>query len=765
MIFGTDFLAGGIMSREFLAESLRQYHAIPMWHPFIYGGVPYVDALAGDLFYPISFVTRLFLPAHLVVTYSYLIHIFLAGVFTYLFLRTLKVHPLAALVSGVGYMFTAQIVSLVYAGHDGKIIVSALLPLVLLLVHKAITEDRFIFFLLGGGAIGFVLLSPHIQMAYFLLAATLLYAVFLLVFKVKEKRRPAIIGKVAVGFTVMILIGFLLAAVLYVPFYSYIPYSPRGGTEGRGYEFATSWSMPPEEIINTLVPEFSGILDNYWGRNYFKLHSEYIGVLPILLCALALVFLWRDRTVLFFALLGLLAMIVAWGGHTPLYGLLYHMLPYFKKFRAMGMVLYLTSFSVVVLAGLGLNHLLSGLRDKESVKRLTIGLGIACGVALLVGVLVAAGQTGVTAFLQDVLMAGTKATWGEPVWAQKIQALQANYEEFVRGFFRMGILLLANAALIVLLVRRAVSATVWAVIAVPLLIFDLWSVDTKYLKVVESPDLFFQKDEVVQFLQQDRGLYRIFPLQYRRDNYAMLYGIQSVGGEHGNQLQSYNEFAGAGGGAMVDFRNLNYPNFLNLLNVKYLITQSPIQHPLFRPVHEGALRVYENLAVLPRAFVVHGYEVVPEKEKVLERLRTLSFDAGAVALLDADPGIPMLPPESATPGGRAENVDIVRYEPNRVTVEAALQSPGILVFCENYYPAWQAYVDGQRTEVRRAYYTLRGVPLTAGEHKVEFIFDSPFYRIGKAITLVTIIMLLGVAAVFIWQAARPRVRTSASVSP
>jgi uncharacterized membrane protein YfhO len=74
-------------------------------------------------------------------------------------------------------------------------------------------------------------------------------------------------------------------------------------------------------------------------------------------------------------------------------------------------------------------------------------------------------------------------------------------------------------------------------------------------------------------------------------------------------------------------------------------------------------------------------------------------------------------------------------------------------------------VDGQRTEVRRAYYTLRGVPLTAGEHKVEFIFDSPFYRIGKAITLVTIIMLLGVAAVFIWQAARPRVRTSASVSP
>ena len=173
MIFGTDFAAGEYMKRSFVAHVMNQLHQIPLWYPDVYGGLPYVDAVAGDLFYPTSLIMRTFLPVHQMSAWTLCLHVFIAGVGTYYFLRYLKVTGSAAFIAGISYMFTSSMVSLAFAGHDGKVIVSSLLPWLLLFLGKTVDAPewkRWLKWALGASlVIGLALLSPHVQMTYYLL--------------------------------------------------------------------------------------------------------------------------------------------------------------------------------------------------------------------------------------------------------------------------------------------------------------------------------------------------------------------------------------------------------------------------------------------------------------------------------------------------------------------------------------------------------------------------------------------------------------------
>src|SRR6187401_1562653 len=52
LINGSDYYLAGWGFRHFGAEYWRQHHAIPLWNPYIFGGLPYVGAAHGDVFYP-----------------------------------------------------------------------------------------------------------------------------------------------------------------------------------------------------------------------------------------------------------------------------------------------------------------------------------------------------------------------------------------------------------------------------------------------------------------------------------------------------------------------------------------------------------------------------------------------------------------------------------------------------------------------------------------------------------------------------------------
>jgi uncharacterized membrane protein YfhO len=58
---------------------------------------------------------------------------------------------------------------------------------------------------------------------------------------------------------------------------------------------------------------------------------------------------------------------------------------------------------------------------------------------------------------------------------------------------------------------------------------------------------------------------------------------------------------------------------------------------------------------------------------------------------------------------------------------------------DTYFPGWKAFVDGQETKIYRADYTFRAIPLNAGTHQVEFIYDPLSFKLGAAISILGVI--------------------------
>ncbi len=50
MLFGSDTVEAGLFFRGFYAEFVKVYHRIPLWNPYIFGGLPFIDAMHGDTF-------------------------------------------------------------------------------------------------------------------------------------------------------------------------------------------------------------------------------------------------------------------------------------------------------------------------------------------------------------------------------------------------------------------------------------------------------------------------------------------------------------------------------------------------------------------------------------------------------------------------------------------------------------------------------------------------------------------------------------------
>src|SRR6202165_47085 len=174
----SDQYIAGYAFREFAASTLKATGHFPLWNPYLFGGMPYIAAMHGDIFYP-TFLLRMVLPTDAAMTWGFIIHIVLAGLFTYGFLRALGYSFYGALIGGIAYMMGGQIASYVSPGHDGKLYVSALFPLVLLLILRGIREGRTPAWPLLALTVGLGILTPHPQLMQYMLLGAGAYAAYL----------------------------------------------------------------------------------------------------------------------------------------------------------------------------------------------------------------------------------------------------------------------------------------------------------------------------------------------------------------------------------------------------------------------------------------------------------------------------------------------------------------------------------------------------------------------------------------------------------
>ncbi|HMQ55277.1 MAG TPA: YfhO family protein, partial [Anaerolineae bacterium] len=77
--------------------------------------------------------------------------------------------------------------------------------------------------------------------------------------------------------------------------------------------------------------------------------------------------------------------------------------------------------------------------------------------------------------------------------------------------------------------------------------------------------------------------------------------------------------------------------------------------------------------------------------------------------------------------------------PQSLSLSVSTPTPALLVLSEPYYPGWQATVDGQSAPILRANYLLRAIPVPAGEHRIELVFQPWSFTLGAIISLLTLI--------------------------
>lgn len=721
--------------RKLAVEYWRQHGDAPPWNPYIFGGMPFAaNVTNGDTFYP-GILPRFLLPVDLGLTFGFLLHLVLAGIFTFLLLRAWKLEWGPAFVGGAAYMFTGQLISLVTAGHDGKLAVSALLPLALFCLYRAASLGSWRWYLGFGGVVGVSLLSPHVQLTYYLLMAAGFFWLFMVVW---SGERPAVHGWLKSGllFLAGLAVGFALAGIQLIPFAEYIAYSPRGapGSSSTGWEYATSWAMPPEELLNALWPTFSGMLEHYWGRNAFKLHSEYLGVVALILASFGVASIARRRLVWFALFLLAYAVLFALGGHTPFYRLPYHLLPGIKLTRAPSMIFFLASFSIALLAAFGAERL-SRVKELPRLTPLWWWLGLLTVASLL------------------ALAGGWKDFMLSLVPAGRVSLVENNYPVFAWDSVRVALFAAALGGSLWLLKRGILRSSSWALVTALLVLLDLWSVERRHLRFGPRAGELFAPDQVVNLIRQDSGLYRVLPIPgaYVQDNYFMVHGIRTVLGYQGTELHRYDELLG---GKNV-WRNLGNPNLWKLLAVRYVILDRPVEFPGLDPVGTGGARDSYSLATYDgnRVYLYRYREAQPYARVVAEALK-VADDQALGALLDPrfDPSRLLLVPPDA-PAGRdaieslpppvnlsvsAEQVAEGSY---RFRLSQPPESPAYLFVSENWYPAWKAWVDGNPAPVLRAQFSLMAVTLPAGAREIKLEFHSGTYSLGRVVTLGSALLL------------------------
>lgn len=158
----------------------------------------------------------------------------------------------------------------------------------------------------------------------------------------------------------------------------------------------------------------------------------------------------------------------------------------------------------------------------------------------------------------------------------------------------------------------------------------------------------------------------------------------------------------------------------------------------YRLIHSGDVKLYENLDVQPRAFLVDEWQWQPSVAASVMAMADAAFDPRATAVLIPS-GDERPTPRSQMSRGLAT---ITAYATDRVVVRTESDAPALLVVTDAFYPGWRAALDGEETRLYQANGLFRGVFVPAGGHEVVLSFEPVAWRYGRVISLVALTGLL-----------------------
>jgi len=650
----------------FLRRSILEWHTIPLWSPTILSGYPFGANPLSGLWYPPGWIALL-LPLPFGFNIMVMIHLLWGGIGIYYLLRVEGVNKTVSLLGALAFESLPKLFAHYGAGHLTLLYVVPWTPWLLLAESLRGSGDRALWQAGKLTRVSASLLHPGIILALTFLAdprwavyAGLLWVGYILVHNPKSRLR---------GLTTQALLAILLAAPLALPLLEYTHLSTRADLSPMD---VLVYSLPTERLLGLIYPIFGG----------FQEWTFYPGAIILILALLGMLWKKTRSQGKFWIGVFLITLVFSLGSQVPVLVYLTR-LPGINLLRVPARALFLTDFSLIILACITLDQMIKSITTAD-MKFISLTLfAIAGFVTALTG--------GIWLLMGNLPL---NIGWGGLVILLSLTWLFL----YLRGRLPLKICI-AGLGLIGLLD--------WGY-------SDLSAYKPHTIVVVTQ-----EKQAVARYIAEIANGSRIYSPSYSiPQQTAALQHLELADGVDPLQLKSYAEFMQAASGIPEAGYSVTLPPFgdddpnvanaayrpdskvLGLLNVGYLVAEYDITSDgLALIARFGDTRLYKNLLELPRAWI--------------------QSENGA--------------------GGRIIPAMITSRSPNRISIQA--NGPGILVISEIAYPGWRVYVDGKESDIRVTDQILRSVKINAGTHEVIFSYRPMSIYIGLVLFTIGVVVV------------------------
>ncbi|TNJ46499.1 YfhO family protein [Tamlana fucoidanivorans] len=740
-----QFIGMSKQQKDFKAETGDETY----WTNSAFGGMPTYQLGAR---YPHNYIKKLdsalrFLPRPADYLFLYLFGF-------YVFLLVLKVDIKLAFIGALAFGFSTYLIIILGVGHNSKAHAIAYMPLVLSGILLVFRKKYVAGFLLTTIAMGLELVANHFQMTYYLMFLVVILGIVYLYDAYKKNSlfqyfKSVGVLLVAVVLSIAMNATNILATKEYVKeskrSKSELTINPDGSTKiattGLDRDYITQFSYGIVETFNLFIPRFMGggngedVGKNsatynayrklgatsaqaseavkrapmYWGNQPIVEAPAYVGAVVIFLFILAL-FLVKGRLKWWLVGGTLLSLLLSYGKN---FGFLTNFfidyVPLYNKFRAVSSIQVVLELCVPALAVVGLSKWVNGTENKdEKLNALKYTTLITAGLSVLFLVFKSS--------LFDFVGAND-GIYRQNYGPDFTSALKADRKTlFTEDTLRTLALVLVLASILFAFLKEKLQEKVVLILVGALILFDLIGVDRRYVNTedfVPSVQMNepFQASEADQFILRDTTYYRVYDLVSGPSKPS--YFHNSLNGYNAAELRRYRE--------VFDFYIVkNNINVLNMLNTKYIVGQD----------EEGNAIPYMNETANGNAWFVKELDRLNSANDEILVLDSLETKTKAVTTSASIASNKTFTLDSLA------SIALKEVKPNYLKYTSNNKNDGFAVFSEIYYPhGWKTFIDGNEVDHIRVNYILRGLPVTAGSHTIEFKFEPDVVKTGSSIAL------------------------------
>lgn len=681
---------------------------IPFWNPYSFSGTNHLANYQSAVLSPFNLLFFIF---KFVDAWSILVLLqpLLAGMFMLLFLRSIKLQELSAVLGAVSFMFCGFLTTWMDYATLGYAIL--FLPLTLFSIEKFYSSQKFKYLFILAITFPLSFFSGHFQISVYFLIYTFAYLLFKLW---EEKDKQKFFYTLLYSF-----FGLLLSLPQLLPSIEIYSQSLRSTI------FQKNEAIPFGYLITVLAPDFLGnpVTRNDWFGHYAEWNG-YVGTLVLLLSFFS-VFYLKSKKILFFffSVLVSLALCI----NTPIVDLIVALKIPVISTSALSRIIVLTSFSLIVLGAFGFEFLRKDL--KNNLNKICIWL-----VALI----------SLFGLIWLIILLKLFIPLDKVIIAK---------QNFILPTF---VLILLVAWVVVQVVFNRLNKPKFVIVLSFLLIF---LVSFEMLRFVGKwqefgpKSLFYPKTPITREYEKFSGVDRFFGNMGTEE--TVVNKLPSIEGYDAVYLRRYGEFISAAedGNLHEAFRSVVlFPKngkfakqTLDLLGVKYIVHKiadgrNVWVYPFWKYPEtykliydDGIYQIFQNKDAMPRFFSVINYSVVKDEKTELKQIfadKNLKDNI----YLEEDPAVHF----------DATEVEVKLTSISANSMHFKLDSDGTsMLFISNPYSAgWNAYVDGVKTKIFRANFAFQGVLLPKGAHDLELIFQPISFTWGVVFALFGFTMML-----------------------